>query len=85
MTTAQLLVVGGFELLAILIILRMWVRRHHRAVVRVVWSLVLLVPVIGILAYYFLRESPAKHPVGKGWNAMRSDAECVASDGSADW
>ena len=63
MTTPQLIFFGVFEVIALLVVARMWIKRwHRRLIVRIVWSAVLLVPVFGVLAYFFLRENPDSHP-----------------------
>jgi len=63
MTTPQLIFIGVFEIIALLVIARMWMKRwHRRLIVRILWSAVLLVPVFGVLVYFFLRENPDSHP-----------------------
>jgi uncharacterized membrane protein len=46
------------ELLALVLVIRLWIKPGRRTVARVVWSLVLLVPVAGILAYCFVAAFP---------------------------
>ena len=80
MTTSQLIVFGAFEIIALLVIARMWIKRWHRRwIVRLIWSAVLLVPVFGLLAYFFLRESPNEHPYDT--DTMQGSAESIG-DGS---
>jgi len=80
MTTQRLIFLGVFEVIGLLIIARMWMKRwHRRLIVRLIWSAVLLVPVFGLLAYFFLRESPDEHPYDT--DTMRSSAESVESGG----
>jgi hypothetical protein len=63
MTTYRLIFAGVFELIALAVIARMWMkRRHSGTIVRLLWTIVLLVPVFGLLTYFFLRESPDSHP-----------------------
>ena len=80
MTTSRLICLGVFEIIALLVIARMWMKRwHRRLIVRLVWSVVLLVPVLGLLAYFFLRESPDEHPYDT--DTMRESAESFAEGG----
>jgi len=80
MTTQRLIFLGVFEIIGWLVIARMWMkRRHRRSVVRVIWSVVLLVPAFGLLAYFFLRESPDEHPYDT--DTMRGAAESFADGG----
>lgn len=80
MTTQRLILFGVFEIIALLVIARMWTKRwHRRLVVRLIWSAVLLVPILGLVAYFFLRESPDEHPYDT--DTMRSAAESVAESG----
>jgi hypothetical protein len=74
MTTQQLIFFAVFEIIGLLVIARMWMKRwHRRLVVRVIWSVVLLVPAFGLMAYFFLRETPDEHPYDT--DTMRSAAE----------
>jgi len=76
MTTQRLIFLGVFEVIGLLIIARMWMKRwHRRLIVRMIWSAVLLVPVFGLLAYFFLRDSPDEHPYDT--DTMRDAAEFV--------
>jgi energy-coupling factor transporter transmembrane protein EcfT len=65
-----------FEIVALIVIVRLWMRRRMKIIPRVLWSVVLLLPFFGLLVYVFLHEEPQGHPdrVGdSGWN--------VGSDG----
>lgn len=63
MNSQRFILAGAFEVIALVVILRMWMmRRHKRVAVRLLWSIVLLVPIFGLLAYIFLRENPERHP-----------------------
>jgi hypothetical protein len=77
----QLLVLlGVYEALALLVIGRLWARRRHkRLLVRVLWSVVLLAPIFGILAYVFLMENPEEHPYYTADHSA-SDAETFHSE-----
>jgi len=84
MTTQRLIFLGVFEVIGLFIIARMRMKRwHRRLIVRLIWSAVLLVPVFGLLAYFFLRESPDEHPYDT--DTMRSSAESVESGGHHHW
>jgi hypothetical protein len=80
MTTQRLIFLGAFEVIALLVTARMWMKRwHRRLIVRMIWSAVLLVPVFGLMAYFFLRDCPDEHPYDT--DTMRSAAESF-DDGS---
>jgi hypothetical protein len=80
MSTEKLIFLGVFEVIALLVIIRMWAKRwHKRLVVRLLWSAVLFVPVFGVLFYFFLRESPDEHPYDT--DTMRGSAEAFAEGG----
>jgi uncharacterized membrane protein len=50
------------EVVALVVIVRLWMNRRHNFVPRLLWSVVLLVPLFGLLAYVFLRSEPEAHP-----------------------
>jgi xanthine/uracil permease len=82
MSISQWLILGAFELLGLFVVAQIWLRKRHKNVfVRVIWSGVLLAPLFGILAYFFLRDSPEKHSSGKG--RIANDAIAIASDETA--
>lgn len=82
MTTSRLILLGVFEIIALLVIARIWVkRRHRRLIVRLIWSAVLLVPGFGVLAYFFLSENTDEHSFDD--HPTASNAITEASDGSA--
>lgn len=55
MTRPQIIVFGLLELAALAVVVRLWIKKKHRnAWVRLLWSLVLLVPVVGLMFYGFL-------------------------------
>lgn len=57
------LIIGAtLELIALIVIVRLWMRRPLRIVPTIFWSLVLLVPFFGLLLYFFLRDEPEAHP-----------------------
>ncbi len=80
MTDSQLIFFAVLEIIALLVIVRMWRKRwHRRLIVRLIWSAVLLVPLFGLFAYFFLRESPDEHPYDT--DTMRSAAEAFVEGG----
>jgi len=63
MTTEKLILGGVFELVALIIVFRIWLKRCHKSfIARLLWSLVLLVPFFGLVAYFFLTDGPDRHP-----------------------
>lgn len=62
MNTGQILFFATFEVVGLIVVFRLWNNRWHRSrLAGVLWSLVLLVPAFGLLAYFFLRDSPDEH------------------------
>ena len=54
-----------------IVIVRLWMRPAVKFLANVLWSVALLVPFFGLMAYLFLHEEPEGHPdiVGdSGWN-----------------
>jgi hypothetical protein len=45
-----------------LVVARLWLRRRHRIVPRILWSLLLLVPLFGLLIYGFVVIDLDKNP-----------------------
>jgi len=73
-STLDMVLLGAGELISLIVVARMWQRRWHRRwVIRVLWSIVLLVPIFGLPGYFFLRPSPNEHPYNT--DTTRSDAE----------
>ena len=63
MTTKQLILGSVFEVISLIVVVRIWLKRYHKSrVARLFWSIVLLVPFFGLIAYYFLTEAPDRHP-----------------------
>lgn len=58
---AQWIIFGLSELIALVLIVRLWNRRGVGVVGRVVWSLVLLVPVVGPAAFLWVRPNVPEH------------------------
>jgi hypothetical protein len=82
MTIQGLIFFFAFEIIGLLVVTRMWAKRwHRRLVVRLIWSAVLLLPAVGLLIYFFLRETPDEHPYDT--DTMRDSAE-ASSEGGGD-
>ena len=80
MTTPRLIFFGVLEIIALIVIVRIWLKRRPRSLAgRLIWSVILLVPLFGVLAYFFLTENPDEHPYDT--DTMRGAAESVG-DGS---
>jgi hypothetical protein len=54
------------EILALIVIVRLWMRRPVKFVSSLFWSVVLLVPFFGLIAYFFLREGSDSHSEDPG-------------------
>lgn len=59
--TAQWIIFGVSELVALGLIIRLWSHRSGRTFGRVAWSLIALVPVVGPVALLWLRSSVSEH------------------------
>ena len=80
MTNPQIAIVCGLEVIALIVIARLWLKRRHKNLfLRLVWSIVLLVPLLGLLAYVFFTENPDEHPYDT--DTMRGSVD-VLGDGS---
>lgn len=67
MTDSPLLayaVVGALEIVALYLIFRLWRRRSLGLISRVVWTLILLVPLIGLLIYGLIMCDPNDEVAG---------------------
>ena len=63
MTTKQIILGSVFEVISLIVVVRIWLKRYHKSrAARLFWSIVLLVPIFGLIAYYFLTEAPDRHP-----------------------
>jgi uncharacterized protein with PQ loop repeat len=51
-----------FELVGLIIIVRIWRRRRMRIIPRIFFSIVLLIPFFGLLIYGFLASDLEKNP-----------------------
>jgi hypothetical protein len=76
MTTPQVIVLGLLEAIALGVIARLWLKRDSGLAARLIWSVVLLVPLFGLMAYFFLTDSPDEHLYDT--DTMRSSAESFA-------
>lgn len=61
MTTAKMILLGGLELVSVLLVARLWMRRKHGIATRVLWSLIILLPALGPLLYVFLSTDVDAH------------------------
>jgi F0F1-type ATP synthase assembly protein I len=69
--TLGIILLSLSEIVALSIIVRLWVRQRVKFLSRLIWSVVLLVPFFGLMAYLFLHEEPEAHPYrtgDSGWN-----------------
>ena len=63
MTTSQIVLLSISEVVALFFIARLWLKRGRLgAVARVFWSIILLVPVLGVILYGFCLNDPDAHP-----------------------
>ena len=57
-----IIVLAILEVVALIVIARLWLQRRHRIIHRILWSLLLLVPLFGLLMYGFLVSDLDKNP-----------------------
>jgi len=74
MDTFAIIVLSVLELLALVVIVRLWTLRRLHILSRIIWSLILLVPLFGLLMYGFIQSDPEKNP-----ERMESQADSDAS------
>lgn len=68
-TTEQIVVLGILEAIALAVIVRLWWRGGKTSLLaRLLWTVALTVPLLGILAYAFLRPDPEPHPDSVTWS-----------------
>lgn len=75
---------GVFELVALVIVVRLWASRRTELIPRLLWSVVLLVPCFGLMAYIFLYENPESHserPGDSGYGGSDSGGGHGGHDG----
>lgn len=53
---------GLLEVVALFVVLHLWTKRRMRIVPRLFWSIVLLVPALGLLMYGFIQINPDRNP-----------------------
>jgi hypothetical protein len=58
------------EIVSLIVVIRLWRRPTGRFLPRLLWSIVLLVPLFGLLIYVFLREEPQAHPYSSSWSGF---------------
>jgi hypothetical protein len=69
--TSTIVLVSLSELVALVVTVRLWMRRRAKFWPRLLWSIVLLVPFFGLMMYLFIHEEPESHPYmtgDGGWN-----------------
>ena len=69
------IIVGSVaELIALLLIVRLWRRRSMGLVARVFWSVFLLVPFVGLATYGFIHADSGTHPIKSHDTTGKTDA-----------
>jgi hypothetical protein len=63
MDSLTIICLSVFEAVAIWIIVRLWIRKRRMSIVpRVFWSVILLIPVFGLMLYFFICSDGEKNP-----------------------
>jgi predicted membrane channel-forming protein YqfA (hemolysin III family) len=55
------------EIVSLIVVVRLWRRPTGTFLPRLLWSIVVLVPLFGLLIYVFLHEEPKTHPYSSNW------------------
>ena len=69
--TLGIILFSLLEIVAIIVAARLMMRSRVKFLPRLIWSVVLLVPFFGLMAFLFLHEEPEAHPYrtgDSGWN-----------------
>jgi len=62
-TSSQFVLLGAAEAVAMWFVVQLWRKHRQLSVIsRLVWSGILLVPVLGVIYYGFCFENPEEHP-----------------------
>jgi hypothetical protein len=80
MNTFAIILLGLLEMIAWVVIVRLWLRRRHRILPRILWSVVLLVPLFGLVFYGFIASDLEKHSLGRFNSQTDSDAFTVGME-----
>ena len=62
MDRSAIIVFVVLEVMALIVVARLWLRRRHCIIPRILWSLFLLVPLVGLLMYGFIVINLDKNP-----------------------
>jgi hypothetical protein len=83
MSTPQIAVLSVAEAVAIVFIVRLWMKRSKLGfLAKLLWSAILLVPVLGIVAYGFCTTQPDEHPYDT--DTTSGSAEALSNGGEPD-
>jgi hypothetical protein len=53
---------GVLEIVALVVIIRLWLHRRFRLIPRIVWSVILLIPILGLLIFLFVTSDLDRNP-----------------------
>ena len=66
MTRSELAVFALLEVIALIVIIRVWRSHAHSIGGKMLWSIFLVIPFFGVVIYWFnVSHSPSKHMHGK--------------------
>jgi hypothetical protein len=74
MDLCAVIIITVLEIAGACVVARMWTRRKTRILPRLFWSVVLLVPFIGLLMYGFTKVDPEVHPYDSNEEDPGSDS-----------
>ena len=61
MDKGQIILIAILEAVGVILIVRLWVRRRMPVLRRIVWSVILLLPLLGPLFFGFTQLNPSEH------------------------
>ncbi len=79
MSKLDIVILAMVELVGVIVLVRLWLQRRHAILARMFWSFILLIPLLGLLMYWFLTGTePDKNP-------DRMDSQADRDARSAAW
>jgi hypothetical protein len=83
MGAPQIVILSAAEAVAAIFIIRLWTKRRKLGILaKFLWSAILLVPVLGVVAYGFCATEPDEHPYDT--DTTSGSAEVLANGGEHD-
>ncbi|HZF02154.1 MAG TPA: hypothetical protein VE344_09700 [Methylomirabilota bacterium] len=62
MNAFDVICLGTLEAIALYVIAGLWLRRRTRIIPRIFWSIILLIPLFGLVMFFFIGSDLDKNP-----------------------